>query len=230
MTAPLRDVLVKRPGPAFGAAFADPAHGFLHPVDLALAQAEHDRFVEVLGSLGPRVHELGRRDGRPGPRLHLRPAARGRRRRNSAPAGQAEPSWRTGGPRDLDPRRGHPDRRPDRGAGHDRGRRHVLAPARPAVHRPHPPDQRGGRPPAGGDRRRGRPGLRRALLARRPGAHPPAVPHLAGRRRPRGRLHAAPAGRAVGAARAISGSAPSRFRRRSSAPWAATSSRSGRGS
>jgi hypothetical protein len=29
MTSPLLDVLVKRPGPAFGAAFDDPAHGFL---------------------------------------------------------------------------------------------------------------------------------------------------------------------------------------------------------
>jgi N-dimethylarginine dimethylaminohydrolase len=58
MTAPLADVLVKRPGPAFGAAFDDPAHGFLHPVDLALAQREHDAFVETLASLGPRVHHL----------------------------------------------------------------------------------------------------------------------------------------------------------------------------
>jgi dimethylargininase len=59
MTAPLRDVLVKRPGPAFGRAFADPAHGFLHPVDLEVAWAEHDAFVELLASLGPTVHELG---------------------------------------------------------------------------------------------------------------------------------------------------------------------------
>ncbi len=58
MTAPLLDVLVKRPGAAFGGAFADPAHGFLHPVDLALAQRQHDRFVEVLASLGPRIHVL----------------------------------------------------------------------------------------------------------------------------------------------------------------------------
>jgi N-dimethylarginine dimethylaminohydrolase len=58
MTAPLLDVLVKRPGAAFGAAFDDPTHGFLHPVDLALALNEHNRFVEVLGSLGPRVHVL----------------------------------------------------------------------------------------------------------------------------------------------------------------------------
>ncbi|MBI3748629.1 MAG: hypothetical protein HY262_07270 [Chloroflexi bacterium] len=58
MSAPLLDVLVKRPGPAFGAAFDDPAHGFLHPVDLALAQREHDAFVSTLAGLGPRVHVL----------------------------------------------------------------------------------------------------------------------------------------------------------------------------
>jgi dimethylargininase len=59
MTAPLREVLVKRPGPAFGAAFADPAHGFLHPVDLELAQRQHDVFVTLLTGLGVDVHELG---------------------------------------------------------------------------------------------------------------------------------------------------------------------------
>jgi N-dimethylarginine dimethylaminohydrolase len=59
MTAPLREVLVKRPGPAFGRAFDDPAHGFLHPVNLAVAQREHDDFVELLAGLGPTVHELG---------------------------------------------------------------------------------------------------------------------------------------------------------------------------
>jgi dimethylargininase len=58
MTAPLREVLVKRPGPAFGRAFEDPAHGFLHPVDLEVARREHDAFVEVLASLGPTVHVL----------------------------------------------------------------------------------------------------------------------------------------------------------------------------
>ena len=58
MTAPLREVLVKRPGPAFGAAFDDPAHGFLHACNLAIAQREHDRFVELLASLGPTVHVL----------------------------------------------------------------------------------------------------------------------------------------------------------------------------
>lgn len=58
MTAPLREVLVKRPGPAFGRAFDDPAHGFLHPVNLDLARREHDAFVETLASLGPTVHVL----------------------------------------------------------------------------------------------------------------------------------------------------------------------------
>jgi N-dimethylarginine dimethylaminohydrolase len=58
MTSPLREVLVKRPGPAFGGAFDDPAHGFLHPVDLDVAQREHDVFVELLASLGPIVHQL----------------------------------------------------------------------------------------------------------------------------------------------------------------------------
>lgn len=59
MTAPLREVVVKRPGTAFGDAFADPAHGYLHPVDLPLAQREHDAFVGLLTELGVRVHELG---------------------------------------------------------------------------------------------------------------------------------------------------------------------------
>lgn len=58
-TAPLRDVLVQRPGPAFGAAFDDPAHGFRHPVDLATAQREHDAFTDLLARLGVRVHQLG---------------------------------------------------------------------------------------------------------------------------------------------------------------------------
>ena len=57
-TAPLRDVLVQRPGAAFGRAFEDPAHGFLWPSDLAAAQREHDSLVAVLDDLGVRVHQL----------------------------------------------------------------------------------------------------------------------------------------------------------------------------
>ena len=59
MVAPLREVLVKRPGPAFGRAFDDPALGFLRPVDLPRAQAEHDGFVATLRGLGVVVRELG---------------------------------------------------------------------------------------------------------------------------------------------------------------------------
>ena len=65
MTAPLREVVVKRPGPAFGSAFDDPAHGFLHPVDLDTARREHDAFVEVLAGLGPTVHVLDAETGSP---------------------------------------------------------------------------------------------------------------------------------------------------------------------
>ncbi len=59
MTAPLREVLVQRPGRAFGAAFENPANGFLHPVDLELARREHDAFIDLLARLGVNVHQLG---------------------------------------------------------------------------------------------------------------------------------------------------------------------------
>jgi dimethylargininase len=58
MTAPLREVLVKRPGAAFGRAYENPAHGFLHPVDLAEAQRQHDAFCTVLADLGVSVGQL----------------------------------------------------------------------------------------------------------------------------------------------------------------------------
>jgi dimethylargininase len=58
MTSPLREVLVKRPGPAFGRAYEEPAHGFLHPSDLTAAQREHDAFCRLLSDLGVTVHEL----------------------------------------------------------------------------------------------------------------------------------------------------------------------------
>ncbi|HEX3428263.1 MAG TPA: arginine deiminase family protein [Candidatus Limnocylindrales bacterium] len=57
-TAVLREVLLKRPGPAFGRAFDDPAYGFLRPVDLDAAQREHDGLVAALDGLGARVHVL----------------------------------------------------------------------------------------------------------------------------------------------------------------------------
>jgi dimethylargininase len=58
VTAPLESVLVKSPGDAFGRAFDDPAHGFLHPVDLALAQRQHAGLVAMLEELGVTVHGL----------------------------------------------------------------------------------------------------------------------------------------------------------------------------
>lgn len=58
MTAPLLEVLVKRPGEAFGRAHENPAHGFLHPVDLTEARRQHDAFCTVLHGLGVTVHQL----------------------------------------------------------------------------------------------------------------------------------------------------------------------------
>src|SRR5262245_44031049 len=58
MTAPLREVLVKAPGPAFGAAFDVPGAGFLRPVDLDLARRQHDGLVSVLERLGVAVRVL----------------------------------------------------------------------------------------------------------------------------------------------------------------------------
>jgi N-dimethylarginine dimethylaminohydrolase len=59
LVAPLREALVKRPGPAFGRAFDDPAHGFLRAVDLSRAQAEHDALTATLRELRVTIHELG---------------------------------------------------------------------------------------------------------------------------------------------------------------------------
>ena len=58
MTAPLQRALLKAPGPAFGRAFEDPALGFLHPVDLALARRQHALLAERLSALGVIVELL----------------------------------------------------------------------------------------------------------------------------------------------------------------------------
>jgi dimethylargininase len=58
MVSPLRDVLVKRPGPAFARAFDDPAHGFLHPVDTDEAWRQHDALCQILIDLDVAIHEL----------------------------------------------------------------------------------------------------------------------------------------------------------------------------
>jgi dimethylargininase len=59
MVAPLREVLVKRPGTAFGRAFDHPGHGFLHPVDLEAARGQHDALTDIVSGLGVTVRELG---------------------------------------------------------------------------------------------------------------------------------------------------------------------------
>ncbi len=59
MTAPLHAALVKRPDSAFGRAYDEPGLGYLHPVDLALGQRQHDDFCATLTGLGVEVHELG---------------------------------------------------------------------------------------------------------------------------------------------------------------------------
>lgn len=58
MTAPLREVVLRSPGAAFGRAFEDPTHGFLHAVDLELARRQHAALCELLDRLGVRVHIL----------------------------------------------------------------------------------------------------------------------------------------------------------------------------
>jgi N-dimethylarginine dimethylaminohydrolase len=58
MTAPLCDVLIRRPGPSFGAAFEDPVHGFRHAVLLESARRQHDQLCDLLTRLGTKVHVL----------------------------------------------------------------------------------------------------------------------------------------------------------------------------
>ena len=59
MVASLQHVLVQEPRDAFGAAFDNPAYGYLHPVNLDVASKEHVGLCELLGSLGVTVHHLG---------------------------------------------------------------------------------------------------------------------------------------------------------------------------
>ena len=203
MSAPLLDVLVKRPGPAFGAAFDDPAHGFLHPVDLDLARREHDAFVETLASLGPRVHVLDTELETPDlvytfdpllvtdrGAIPLRPG-----KPNRAPEPAAIEAWTTAA--------GIPTLGRIEAPGTiEGGDTFWLRPDLFCIGRTLRTNA-DGVAPAGRARRWRRPRLRRPVLARAGRAHPPHVGHLAGRRRPGGRLPAAPAGRAVGAARRL---------------------------
>ena len=108
------------------------------------AQREHDAFVDVARERSaPTVHVLDDETRRPGPRLHLRSAARHRSRRDPAPAGQAEPAGEPAVLEAWTDGRRHPDRSAgSRRPGTDRGRRHVLAPARPVLHRADAADER----------------------------------------------------------------------------------------
>ena len=184
---------------------------------------------------GPRRagRDPGRRVGQRRRHLHVRPAAGGRPGRHRPPQRPGEPAGGDADPRRLDDRPRHPDPRHDRGTGHGRWRRHVLAAAGPPVHRPRPAHERRRCAAArcAGDRRRQRgPHLRPALLARAGRTAAPPVGHLAGRQRPRRGLRAAPAGRPVGAARRPGHPAARRARTRSSRRWAATCWRSDRAS
>src|SRR5919107_641127 len=58
MTAPLRKVVLRTPGPNFAAAFDNPAHGFRHPVDLPVARRQHEALCDLLARLGVRVHVI----------------------------------------------------------------------------------------------------------------------------------------------------------------------------
>ena len=143
MTAPLREVLVKRPGPAFGRAFDEPAHGFLHPVDLAVAQREHDVFVELLAGLGPTVHELGVESDSPDLVYQFDPLLV--TDRGAIPLRAGKPG-RRGEELLVEAwvnRQGIPTLGRIEPPGTIEGRRHVLAPAGPAVHWPDAAHERG---------------------------------------------------------------------------------------
>ena len=104
MTAPLREVLVKRPGPAIRPGVRRPG-ARLPPSGRPRRRAARARRVRRdAGWLGPNVHVLDDRARRPRPRLHLRPAARHGPRRHPAAARQAEPGGRAGDARGVDRR------------------------------------------------------------------------------------------------------------------------------
>ena len=63
MTGRLRRVLVNRPGERFGAAHETEGAFYEEPIDLGLAQAQHDALVAVLEGSGAVVERLGREAG-----------------------------------------------------------------------------------------------------------------------------------------------------------------------
>ena len=102
MTAPLHEVLVKRPGEAFGRAHDDPAHGFLHPVDLTAGPPPARCLLRRSSpASASTVHELGAETASPDLVYTFDPAAGHRPRRDPAALGQADPPGRGGGARGL---------------------------------------------------------------------------------------------------------------------------------
>jgi N-dimethylarginine dimethylaminohydrolase len=63
MAGQLRRVLVNRPGERFGAAHETEGAFYAEPIDLALAQAQHDGLVAVLEASGAVVERLGEEAG-----------------------------------------------------------------------------------------------------------------------------------------------------------------------
>ena len=196
-TAPLRDVLVKRPGAAFGRAFDDPAHGFLRPVDLDRAQREHDGLVAALDGLGVRVHVLDVRAATDPDLVYVFdpllvtdagaiPLRPGKPNRAEEPAIMER--WLT--PATSRPRAGSRRRARSRPATRSGFATTCSSSA-----------GRSGRTTrgraAGRDRRRRRPDRRPPVLEGPGRARPPDVRDLARQRRSRRRLPAAPAGRPV---------------------------------
>ena len=128
MTQPLRRVLVRPPQAADSVRWRE--YGWRAEPNLAAAAAEHEALREILEDAGAEVI-VSEASG----------ATRTRSTRttrcssaSAAPCCSARArtsGWASRSARGRPRAGGHPDRRPDRGAGHDRRRRHALA--RPAT-------------------------------------------------------------------------------------------------
>ena len=216
MTAPLHDVVVKRPG-------AGVRRGLRQPGARVPARARPGRGAAPARRLLPGAHRPGRprpparrRDREPRSHLHVRLGARHRPGHDRPAVRQAHPPGRGGADARVGRRARHPGHRPAGGRRDGRRRRHVLASARRLLHRPVAAHEHGRRGPDGRARGRRRACLRRPVRER-PGRVPaPALGHLADRRRPGGRVPAAAPGRPLRAARASGAWRSSRCPRRRS--------------
>ena len=230
MTAPLREVLVKAPGPAFGPPSTTSRTASCDRVDLEAARREHDGLVDTLTGSGAAStsstwRPTTRTSSTCSTRCSSRTAARSRCARASR-TGPASPTSSRRGPAPVASRRSGRIEAPGTLEGGDT---FWLRPDLLCVGRTLRTNDAGARQLAaivGGDVRvfdvpywKGPAELVHLLSV-----------DLARRRRRRGRVPAAAARRAVRAARATSASAWSRCPRRSTRRSAATSSPSGRAS